>query len=171
MSRAWPARFASALLFRMAEVFAPTKTRGWIAAIRAESRAIPDPLAQLHWAAGALFTALRANVIDDHGRSILLAVIFGISAAYIDLHTATRIPLQIILIACGLLIALFGASRAMLALPALLASRALLVVCLGFPPPYSIDRMDVFYSVVPIAIGACAGLAGRAAFLRLRNRA
>jgi hypothetical protein len=110
-------RSASVLLFRIAESLAPPKAQHWIAAIRAESHVVSDDSSQLRWAVGGLFTALRANIIDDRGRSISLAVIFGVSAAYVDLHTVTRVPLQIILTACAVRISLFGPSRAILAIP------------------------------------------------------
>lgn len=161
-------RSSSALLFRIAEMLAPPKTQDCIAAIRAESNVVPDDSSQVRWAVSGLFTAVRANVIDDCGGFVLLALMFGISAAYIDLQTVTRVPLQVILTVCALLISLFGPSRALLAIPALLAGRSLLIICLSFPEPYSVDQTDVLYSVVPIAIGACAGLAGRALFFRGR---
>lgn len=139
-------RSASALLFRIAEGLAPPKAQHWIAAIRAESQVLSDESSQLRWG-GGLFTALRANIIDDHGRSISLAVVLGTSAAYVDLHTATRVPLQIILTVCALLVSLFGPSRAILAIPALLVGRSLLIICLGFPSRIPlIERMSFIAS-------------------------
>jgi hypothetical protein len=162
-------RRSSAMLFQVAALLAPPGKQQWIAAMRAEFDVVPPGIAQLRWAVGGVVTAFRANLDDRGGWFVLIALSVGIAASYIDIQSATRNVLRVSMAISALSIGVCGLSRATIAVPALVAGRALLIVCLGFPEPYSHDRMDVLFCLVPAVAGMCGGLAFRDLFLRLRR--
>jgi hypothetical protein len=157
------------LLYRIAALIAPSAHRDWIDAIRAEGEAIPSGPAQLRWALGGLTAALRANLRDGGGLLVLVAVALGLVASYVDVNSSSRLMLRLWVIGSAFTLSLFGFRRAMLAIPALVTARALLIVCLGFPEPYAIDRMDVLYCVAPACVGTCMGLGLRSLVSRKKG--
>lgn len=163
-------RFLSALLFRISELIAPPGSQAWIAAMRAESQVVSPGSSQLRWAVGGVITAVRANLVEGGGWLFVSALSLGVAVSYVDLRSVSRLALQVLLLASAFSIGLWGPSRAMIAVPALIAGRALLVVALGFPEPYSHDQMDVLYCAAPAGVGMCTGLALRSLLRRLQSR-
>ena len=108
MSVAALCRFVLSLLGRAL----PRDQREWAAAIRAE---VDIPLAArekialtMSGALGLLYLAARGILIrwNSHSRTLALVVAYGLTVGYVDIISATRWPLRVLLVsgalACGI---------------------------------------------------------------------
>jgi hypothetical protein len=151
-------------------VLLPKDKQHWGQALIAEQDEIDNCTELLGWAAGGLAMSVReflASVFDNQ-----LGWVFGsvlsLGAALLDLHSATRWPYLIAVCGIALLLTLFWprwAWRWALLVALILPAFVLLS---GEWGPYGTDQFDVFYGVLPAALGTLVGLGLRkaAGFLR-----
>jgi len=86
---------------------------------------------------------------------------FGVASALVDLHSSTRWPYILLLGVFGLALGSWRPKWAWRWTFLLGLSLPALVLVTNKWGPYSVDRFDVFYGLVPAAVGTLAGLALR----------
>ena len=84
---------------------------------------------------------------------------FGIASAVVDLHSATRWPYMSLLCAFGVTLACWRPKWAWRWIIPLALSLPAVILITNHWGPYAVDRFDVFYGLVPAALGTLAGLA------------
>jgi hypothetical protein len=95
---------------------------------------------------------------------------FGISSAFVDLNSSTRWPYIGLLFTFGLILTSWRPKWAWRWIAVLGLSLPAIVLLTNKWGPYSIDRFDVFYGLVPATVGSLAGLALRSASRWLPHR-
>jgi hypothetical protein len=138
----------------------PRHRRQWGEALVAEQSQISNARERLSWAAGGI--AMTAKELLNRMFSERLAwaasVAGGMLSAFVDLQSATRWPHILLLCSFGVILAYWKPKWAW---------RWTLLLTVGLPAfvlvtknwgPYSVDRFDVFYGLVPAALGTLAGI-------------
>ena len=95
---------------------------------------------------------------------------FGTISAVVDLHSSTRWPYIVLLCAFGLTFACWRPKWAWRWTILLGLSLPAVVLITNNWGPYSVDRFDVFYGLVPCTLGTLAGLALRGVSRRLLRK-
>jgi hypothetical protein len=141
----------------------PSDKRCWGEALISEQQDIKEPLEILFWAAGGTYMTaielLKKSVQDQS--AWLAALVLGMIAASVDLHSGSRWPHIILLFCSGLLIAFCSPRWTWRWTITLGLSLPALVLLSGNWGPYAVDRFDVFYGFVPATLGPLVGLAIR----------
>jgi hypothetical protein len=141
----------------------PLEKLCWGEALIIEQQQIETPKERLMWAAGgAYMTAIELLKKAGTDRwTWFTAFLLGIVSAIVDLHSANRWPHIFLLFCSALLLALWRpkwAWRWALAVGLCLPTFVLLTRDWG---PYAVDQFDVFYGIVPAAVGTICGAAMR----------
>jgi hypothetical protein len=146
-------------------VLLPEDKRHWGQALTAEQDEIDDGTELLGWAAGGVAMSVReflASVFDNQ-LGWVLGSMLGLGAALLDLRSVTRWPYVIAECGIALLLTLFWprwAWRWPLLIALILPTFILLSGNWG---PYRTDQFDVFYGVLPAALGTLVGFGLRKA--------
>ena len=153
-------------MFRAIVMTIPTSARPWLDAVSAEAAAVPRP-ERMRFVIGAsiglLRIATRAALVQlwTDRVVILAAIVGGLMIGVIDLASATRNPLRILI---PLLSCAAGAANPKT------AWRHGLLIGLGVPiaaalspgGPYQHDRGDVWISIAPaVILATTAGIVSR----------
>lgn len=143
----------------------PNDRQPWGRALIAEQDEIETRPELIGWAAGGIAMSIReflASVFDNQLGWVFGSVL-GLGAALLDLHSATRWPYLIAVCGIALLLTLFWPRwawrwtfLAALVLP-------VFVLLSGEWGPYRTDQFDVFYGLLPAALGTLLGLGLRKA--------
>jgi hypothetical protein len=137
--------------------------RCWCAALIAEQHQIRDPFERFAWAIGGIRLVISdaARLMVRDPAASCAGAVLGTLSAILDLQSATRMPYVLAVFACCLVLALWRPRWAWRW--TLLISLALPVAVLvtGNWGPYTVDRFDVFYGVVPAMIGTLIGKIAR----------
>jgi hypothetical protein len=171
-----PERVFSALtraLNRCTRLLLPSEKLCWGEALIIEQEQIESPKERLLWAAGgAYMTVIEFLKKASADRWTWLTALFlGIVSATIDLRSANRWPHILLLFCSALALALWEpkwAWRWALAVGLCLPTFVLLTRDWG---PYAVDQFDVFYGIVPAAVGTVCGAAMRHISGRLNKKA
>lgn len=147
------------------------KNRGeWGQALIAEQEEINDRHEILRWAAGGIAMSIHEFFTDVFDKPYIWALgsVLALAAALLDLHSSSRWPYVSALFCVALLLTLLQPKRAWRW--TLLAAFILpaFVLISGHWGPYAVDRFDVFYGLVPAAIGTLIGVGLRSGLSRLR---
>jgi hypothetical protein len=132
-------------------------------ALIAEQHEIANRRERLTWAAGGIlmiFNELIHSIFNDRPTWVA-GLAFGVVSALVDLHSSTRWPYILLLCAFALTLASWQPRWAWRWIFPLGLSLPIVVVVTNNWGPYSIDRFDVFYGLVPSTLGTLAGLALR----------
>jgi hypothetical protein len=141
----------------------PTSRRAWGQALIAEQRHISNDRERLAWSIGGVLMSAREffrNLFDD-GPTWAAGAALSLAAALIDLGSATRWPYAF---SMGLIAFVLTSWRPKwvwrwtLLVAFVLPTFVLLSNRWG---PYSVDRFDVFYGLVPATLGTLMALAWR----------
>jgi hypothetical protein len=141
----------------------PAHRRAWGRALIAEQCEIRSRRERLIWAAGGMlmtFNELMHSLFSDR-RTWVAGLAFGIVSALVDLHSATRWPYILLLCGFALTLAFWKPRWAWRWIFLLGLTLPIVVVVTHNWGPYSIDRFDVFYGLVPSTLGTLSGLALR----------
>jgi len=156
-------------LNRLMLALLPTNRRAWGDAIIAEQHHMTNVRERFMWAAGGILMSakelLRTLLSDRLTWAASLA--FGIASAVVDLHSSTRWPYIVLLCAFGMILASWRPKWAWRWIIPLALSLPAVVLLTHYWGPYAVDRFDVFYGLVPAALGTLAGLALGAVSRRL----
>jgi len=150
----------------------PSDRRAWGKALVAEQHEITNARERLTWAAGGIFMSaneLMRTLFMDRPTWIA-GLAFGISSAFVDLNSSTRWPYIGLLFTFGLILKSWRPKWAWRWIAVLGLSLPAIVLLTNKWGPYSIDRFDVFYGLVPATVGSLAGLALRSASRWLPHR-
>ena len=150
-------------LNRLMLVLLPADRRAWGRAIVAEQHEIANGRERLTWAAGGILMSvneLMRSLFSDRPTWVA-GLAFGIASALVDLHSSTRWPYILLLCAFGLSLASWRPKGAWRWIFLLGLSLPAVVFATNSWGPYSVDRFDVFYGLVPSTLGTLAGLALR----------
>jgi hypothetical protein len=150
-------------LNRLMLVLLPADRRAWGRAIVAEQHEIANGRERLTWAAGGILMSvneLMRSLFSDRPTWVA-GLAFGIASALVDLHSSTRWPYILLLCAFGLSLASWRPKWAWRWTFLLGLSLPAVVLVTNNWGPYSVDRFDVFYGLVPSTLGTLAGLALR----------
>lgn len=93
----------------------------------------------------------------------IAGVVLGIASALVDLNSSTRWPYIALLCAFGLALTCWRPKWAWRWIALLGLSLPAVVLITNDWGPYSVDRFDVFYGLVPATVGSLAGLVLRGA--------
>ena len=138
----------------------PRDRRHWGEALVAEQNQISNPRERLSWAAGGIAMTAKEflNRMFGEGLAWAASIAGGILSAFVDLQSATRWPHILLLCSFGVILAYWKPKWAW---------RWTLLLTVGLPAfvlvtknwgPYSLDRFDVFYGLVPAALGTLSGI-------------
>ena len=150
----------------------PSDRRAWGKALVAEQHEITNARERLTWAAGGIFMSaneLMRTLFMDRPTWIA-GLAFGISSAFVDLNSSTRWPYIGLLFTFGLILTAWRPKWAWRWIAVLGLSLPAIVLLTNKWGPYSVDRFDVFYGLVPATVGSLAGLALRSASRWLPHR-
>jgi hypothetical protein len=150
-------------------ILLPASRRTWAQALMAEQQYIVDDRERLAWSLGGVLMSAREFVrnLFEGGPTWAVGGALSLAAALVDLRSPTRLPYAI---SVGLIAFALTWWRPKW------VWRWTLLVALVLPAfvllsdrwgPYSVDRLDVFYGLVPATIGTLIAVAWR----RLRNKA
>jgi len=149
----------------------PKEREAFGRALIAEQSEIVNRRERLSWAAGGMVMSIREFLASafDNPLAWALGSVFGLGAALLDLHSATRWPYIIAVCAIALSLTLFRPRWAWRW--TLLAALVLPVFVLlsGEWGPYRLDQFDVFYGVLPAGLGTLLGLGLRKAASSVRH--
>ena len=154
-------------LNRLMLALLPANRRAWGDAIVAEQQHIPSAWKRFLWAAGGIVMTAKELLLRLFSDPLTWAagLAFGIVSAIVDLHSSTRWPYIALLCAFGLTLACWRPKWAWRWIIPLALSLPAVVLVTNKWGPYSVDRFDLFYGLVPSSVGTLAGLA-----LRLASR-
>ena len=141
----------------------PEYRRAWGRALIAEQCEIRGRRERLTWAAGGMlmtFNELVHSLFSDRPTWVA-GLAFGMVSALVDLHSSTRWPYILLICAFALTLASWQPRWAWRWIFLLGLSLPIVVVVTRNWGPYSTDRFDVFYGLVPSTLGTLAGLALR----------
>ena len=138
----------------------PRHRRQWGQALVAEQNQISNARERLSWAAGGIAMTAKEFLTRMFSERLAWAasIAGGILSAFVDLQSATRWPHILLLCSFGVILAYWKPKWAW---------RWTLLLTVGLPAfvlitknwgPYSLDRFDVFYGLVPAALGTLAGI-------------
>jgi hypothetical protein len=138
----------------------PRDRRHWGQALVAEQVRIVNTQERLCWAAGGIAMTVKdfLNRLFTEPLVWAASIAAGILSAFVDLQSATRWPHVLLLASFGLILACWQpkwAWRWTLLLAAGLPAFVILTKNWG---PYSVDRFDVFYGLVPATLGTVGGM-------------
>jgi len=153
-------------------VLLPECRRAWGRALIAEQCEIRSGRERLTWAAGGMlmtFNELMHSLFSDRPTCVA-GLAFGLGSALVDLHSSTRWPYVVLLCTFALSLASWQPRWAWRWIFLLGLSLPIVVVVTHNWGPYSTDRFDVFYGLVPSTLGTLAGLALRSLSGRLRHK-
>jgi hypothetical protein len=137
----------------------PSEKRCWGEALIVEQQQIETPRERLMWAAGgAYMTAIELLKKAGTDRwTWFTALLLGMVSAMVDLHSAHRWPLIFLLFCSALLLALWQPKWAWRWAFAVWLCLPTFVLLTRYWGPYAVDQFDVFYGIVPAAVGTiCA---------------
>ena len=151
----------------------PASRRVWGQALLSEQQHITDERERLAWSLGGVVMSSRemARNLFEGGPAWAVGAGLGLAAALMDLRSGTRWPY---VISVGLIAFVLTGWRPKWPWRwALLVAfmLPLLVLVSDRWGPYSADRLDVFYGLVPAALGTLAALSWRRVRSRLRSAA
>jgi hypothetical protein len=143
----------------------PDDRRMWGEAIIAEQHDMPSGWARFVWAAGGIVMSSKELLEDLFSDRLPWAasLVFGTVSAVIDLHSSSRWPYIALLCVFGLTLACWQPKWAWRWIIPLSLSLPAVVLVTNSWGPYSIDRFDIFYGLVPATVGMLAGLIMRLA--------
>lgn len=150
----------------------PPQRRAWGHALIAEQHQIANRRERLTWAAGGIlmsFDELIHRIFNDWPTWVT-GLTFGLVSALVDLHSSTRWPYILLLCAFAMTLASWQPRWAWRWIFPLGLSLPIVVVVTNKWGPYSIDRFDVFYGLVPATLGILVGLALRSVSSRLLHK-
>jgi hypothetical protein len=147
----------------------PASRRAWGQALVAEQQYIIDDRERLAWSLGGVLMSAREFVrnLFEGGPTWAVGAGLSLAAALIDLRSSTRWPYAISVCLIAFVLTWWRPKwvwRWTLLVALVLPALVLLSDRWG---PYSVDRFDVFYGLIPATIGTLMALAWR----RLRNGA
>ena len=150
----------------------PSDRRDWGIALTAEQQQITDLRERLTWAAGGIFMSAHEwmrTLFSD--RLVWLAgLAFGIASAVVDLNSTTRWRYVALLFVFGMILTYWRPKWAWRWIALLGLSLPAIVLITNNWGPYSVDRFDVFYGLVPCTVGALSGWGIRSASRRLPHK-
>jgi hypothetical protein len=155
------ANTAAKCLNRFMLALLPADRRAWGHALVAEQHEITNRRERLTWAAGGILMSvneLMRTLFSDRPTWVA-GLTLGIASALVDLHSSTRWPYVVLLSAFGVILAFWRPKWAWRWTFLLGLSLPAVVLVTNNWGPYSVDRFDVFYGLVPSTLGALAGLA------------
>jgi hypothetical protein len=159
-------------LNRLMLVLLPSDRRAWGIALAAEQHEITNARERLRWAAGGIFMSVYewTHMLFSDRLTWIAGLAFGVASALVDLKSSTRWPYIALLCAFGMILSTWRPKWPWRWIALLGLSLPAIVLITNNWGPYSVDRFDVFYGLVPSTVGALAGLALRSASRRfLRN--
>lgn len=141
----------------------PVDRRAWGHALVAEQHEIANGRERLTWAAGGILMSVNEwmRTLFSDRPTWVAGLAFGLASALVDLHSSTRRPYIGLLCAFGLTLASWRPKWAWRWTLLLGLSLPAVVLVTNNWGPYSVDRFDVFYGLVPATLGTLAGLALR----------
>jgi hypothetical protein len=150
-------------LNRLMLALLPTARRAWGRALVAEQHQITNGPERLTWAAGGILMSVNElirTLLSDRPAWVA-GLALGIASALVDLHSSTRWPYVVLLTTFGVILASWRPKGAWRWIFLLGLSLPAVVFATNSWGPYSVDRFDVFYGLVPSTLGTLAGLALR----------
>jgi hypothetical protein len=134
--------------------------RDWGRALIAEQQEIKSSWERLRWATGGIVMSVKEllRAMFNDWQAGLASAVFGMASALVDLHSSTRWPHIVLLCAFGFALASWRPKWAWRWVVILGLSLPLVVLITNDWGPYSVDRFDVFYGLVPCTVGAFLGL-------------
>jgi hypothetical protein len=147
-------------LNRVTLALLPPNVRPWAQALIAEQQEITNGWERLTWAAGGIVMSVKEllRTLFSDWQAWLASAVFGIASALVDLHSSTRWPHIILLCTCGFVLASWRPKWAWRWVIVVGLCLPVLVLITNNWGPYSVDRFDVFYGLVPCTVGAVIGL-------------
>ncbi len=132
----------------------------WGEALIIEQQEIESPRERLIWAAGgAYMTTIEVlkRMFADRW-TWFAAFLLGIISAAIDLHSGNRWPYIILLFCSALILTLWQPKWPWRWTATVTLCLPIAVLVVRDWGPYAVDQFDVFYGIVPAAVGTFAGL-------------
>jgi hypothetical protein len=163
---------AANLLNRFTLSCLPEHRRVWGQALIAECGQIRNAYGRLAWAVGGVFMTANELLKKMFGDRWIWTVglALGMLSAAVDLGSATRRPYSVLMVSFSFALACWQPNWAW-RWPFLVGCCLPVVVLLTRNwGPYQVDQFDVFYGLVPAAIGAMMGVFARRGTDRLRHR-
>jgi hypothetical protein len=152
-------------LNRLMLALLPSDRRAWGNALIAEQNEITNARERLTWAAGGL--VMNANelihTLFSDRPTWIAALAVGIVSSVVDLNSSTRWPYIALLFTFGLILTFWRPKWAWRWIAVLGLCLPAVVLFTNNWGPYTVDRFDVFYGLVPAIAGLLVGLALRAA--------
>jgi hypothetical protein len=150
----------------------PAHRRAWGHALVAEQHEIASRRERLTWAAGGMLMSFNELIhrIFNNPQTWVAGLALGVVSALVDLHSSTRWPYILLLCAFALTLAFWQPRWAWRWIFPLGLSLPIVVVVTNNWGPYSTDRFDVFYGLVPSTLGTLAGLALRSLSSRFLHK-
>jgi hypothetical protein len=151
---------AARFLNRCMLAMLPRNRRQWGQALVAEQNQISTTRERLYWAAGGISMSAKdfLNRLFTEPLAWAASIAAGILSAFVDLQSATRWPHVLLLASFGLILAYWQPKWAWRWTLLLVAGLPTFVILTKNWGPYSVDRFDVFYGIVPAALGTLGGL-------------
>ena len=138
----------------------PRNRRHWGEALVAEQNQISNARERLSWAAGGITMTAKEflNRMFSDRLAWAASIAGGILSAFVDLQSATRWPHILLLCSFGVILAYWKPKWAWRWTFLLAVGLPVFVLVTKNWGPYSVDRFDVFYGLVPAALGTLAGI-------------
>ena len=151
---------AARFLNRCTLAMLPRNRRHWGQALVAEQSQISNARERLSWAAGGIAMTAKEflNRMFSERLAWAASIAGGMLSAFVDLQSATRWPHILLLWSFGLILAYWQPKWAWRWTFLLAAGLPAFVLVTKNWGPYSVDRFDVFYGLVPAALGTLGGI-------------
>jgi len=150
----------------------PSDRCDWGIALVAEQQQITDAHKRLTWAVGGMCMSIHEwmHTLFSDRPTWIAALAFGMASAFVDLSRSTRWPYIGLLFVFGMILTFWQPKWAWRWIALLGLSLPVIVLITNNWVPYSVDRFDVFYGLVPCTVGALSGLAFRRASRRFLHK-
>src|ERR1700674_4480813 len=138
----------------------PRNRRQWGQALVVEQNQISNNRERLSWAAGGITMTAKdfLNRMFTEPLAWAASIAAGTLSAFVDLQSATRWPHILLLGSFGLILAYWQPKWAWRWTLLLVAGLPAFVILTKNWGPYSVDRFDVFYGLVPATLGTLGGM-------------
>jgi hypothetical protein len=150
----------------------PRNRRHWGQALLAEQNQISNPGERLSWAAGGITMTAKEflNRMFTERMAWAASIAAGMLCAFVDLQSPTRWPYILLLCSFGLILALWQPKWAWRWTFLLAGGLPVFVLVTNNWGPYSMDRFDVVYGLVPATLGTLGGIVLRRMARLLNHR-
>jgi hypothetical protein len=138
----------------------PRNRRQWGQALVAEQNQINNTWERIFWAAGGITMTAKdfLNRMFTERLAWAAGIAGGMLCAFVDLQSPTRWPYILLLASFGLILASWHPKWAWRWTFLLAGGLPAFVLVTNHWGPYSMDRFDVFYGLVPATLGTLGGI-------------